>query len=178
MQLSRKSLNAYWAWTSALALAMLIVLQLLEGELKARSGYATADLQFVSTGYGLRLIIDHWLSPPNAALSGFILGLDYLFMPLYGAALFFGSLAALDRFAPARGTLRVLLTRLTLFPIGAALCDAIENGFAISMLNQSPSNLLASFALEATAAKWLGIGVGVLLTVAALIGRVVKRRSA
>ncbi len=46
------------------------------------------------------------------------------------------------------------------------------------MLNQSPGNLLASFALEVTAAKWLGIGVGLLLTIAALIGRVVKRRRA
>lgn len=177
MQLSRKSLNAYWAWTSALALAMLGVMVVLDGALKARTGFGTADLQFVSTGYGLRLIIDHWLSPPNAAFAGFVLGIDYLFMPLYGAALFFGSLAALDRFAPARGSLRTLLTRLTLFPIGAALCDAIENGLQFSMLNQSPSNLIASFALEATSAKWLGIGIGVLLTLAALIGRLMKRRA-
>ncbi len=125
MQLSRKSLDAYWAWTSGLAIVTLIVLRLLDGALKARTGFATADLQFVETGYGLRVIIDHWLSPPDAAFAGFLLGLDYLFIPLYGAALFFGSLAALDRFAPARGTLRALLTRLTLFPIGAALCDAI-----------------------------------------------------
>ncbi len=177
MQLSRKFLNAYWAWTSAAAVLMLIVMIILDGVLKARTGFATADLQFVSTGYGLRVIIDHWLSQPNAALAGFLLGLDYLFMPLYGAALFFGSLAALDRFAPARGSVRALLTRLTLFPIGAALCDAIENALSLSMLNQSPSNLLASFALEATAAKWLGIAVGLLLTLAALIGRAVKHRS-
>jgi len=178
MQLSRKSLNAYWLWSSAAAALMLIVMTALEGMLKARTGLATADLQFVGTGYGLRVIIDHWLSPPDAAFAGFLLGLDYLFMPLYGAALFFGALAALDRFAPARGTLRALLARLTLFPIGAALCDAIENGLQISMLTQSPSNLIASFALEATAGKWLGIAIGVLLTVAALIGRLVKRRSA
>jgi hypothetical protein len=155
---------------------MLAVMTVLDHLLKARTGFATADLQFVDTGYGLRVILDHWLSQSDAAFAGFILGLDYLFMPLYGAALFFGALAALDRFAPARGRLRALLSRLTLFPIGAALCDAIENGFALSMLHQSPSNLVASFALEATAAKWLGGGIGLLLTLAALIGRFVKRR--
>ena len=178
MQLSRKSLNAYWLWTSLAAAVMAVVMLTLDASLRRRTGFGTADLQFVGSGYDLRRILDHWLRPSDAAFAGFLLGLDYLFMPLYGAALFFGAAAALDRFAPARGSLRALLTRLTLFPIGAALCDAIENVLQLGMLQQSPSNLTASLALEVTAGKWLGVAVGVLLTLAALIGRFVKRHSA
>lgn len=178
MKLSRTALTTAWAWTSLLALAMLVVMQLLDGWLKARTGFGTADLQWVDSGYILRRIIDQWISPPNMALAGVLIGLDYLFMPLYGAALFFGSLAALDRFAPARGSLRQILTRLTLAPIGAALCDAMENGLHIYMLTHTPTNALASFALEATAGKWLGLAVGLLLTVAALIGRFVGKPKA
>lgn len=177
MQLSRKALNARWAWTSALAVAMLIVLYLLDSELKGRTGYGTADMQLVSSGYGLRIIVDRWISPPNMSLAGFLLGLDYLFMPLYGAALFFGALAALDHFAPKPGNLRRLMTRLALAPIGAALCDAIENGLQIYMLTHTPTNLLASFALEATAGKWLGVLIGLILSIAALIGRIIKFRA-
>lgn len=176
MQLSRKALNARWAWTSVLAVAMLIVLYLLDSELKGRTGYGTADMQLVSSGYGLRIIVDRWISPPNMSLAGFLLGLDYLFMPIYGAALFFGALAALDRFAPKPGNLRRLMTRLSLAPIGAALCDAIENGLQIYMLTHTPTNLLASFALEATAGKWLGVLIGLILSIAALIGRFIKFR--
>jgi hypothetical protein len=176
MQLSRTALNARWAWASALAVLMLVVMQLLDGMLKARTGFGTADMQFVSSGYGLRLLVDHWVSPPNMVLAGFVLGLDFLFMPLYGAALFFGALVALDRYAPARGSLRQLLTRLALAPIGAALCDAIENSLQLYMLTHTPTNALASFALEATAGKWLGIAVGLLLVLAAVIGKFVKRR--
>lgn len=175
MQLSRKALNARWAWTGALAVVMFVILNLLDGVLKAKTGYGTADMQFVSSGYGLRLLVDHWVSPPNMVLAGFVLGLDFLFMPLYGAALFFGALAALDRFAPGRGNLRRLMIRLSLAPIAAALCDVIENSLQIYMLSHTPTNALASFALEATAGKWLGIAIGLLLTLAALAGRVFKK---
>jgi hypothetical protein len=177
MQLSRKALDARWAWASILAILMAVVMYLLDGVLKAKTGYATADLQFVSSGYGLRLLMDHWVSPPNMVLAGFILGLDFLFIPLYGAAMFCGALVALDRFAPVRGNLRRLLTRLTLAPVAAALCDAIENGIQIFMLTHTPTNTLASFALEATAGKWLGIAIGLLLTAAALIGRFIVKKA-
>jgi hypothetical protein len=177
MQLSRKALNARWAWTTAAAIAVLVVLNLVDSELKARTGYGTVSMQGVDTGWGIRVIADHWTSPPDAVLAGFALGLDYLFMPLYGAALFFGSLAALDRFAPAPGRLRRIMTLLALAPIGAAICDAIENSLELLMLMRAATDTLASIALEATAAKYLGILIGVVLSLAALVGRLWKRRS-
>ena len=178
MQFSRKALNARWAWTSGAAIVLLVVLNLLDSLLRGRTGFGTADMQLLGSGYDLRVIADHWLKPNDTVLAGFVLGLDFLFIPLYGAALFFGSLAALDRFAPKPGIWRRLMTRLTLAPIGAAICDAIENVFQLRMLMTTPTNELASLALEATAAKWLGIAIGLLLTLAALIGHLVKRRSA
>lgn len=171
MQLSRKALNARWAWTTAAAVVVLVVLYLLDSELKARTGYGTVSMQWVGSGWGIRMIADRWISPPDAVLAGFTLGLDYLFMPLYGAALFFGSLAALDRFAPKPGRLRRIMTLLALAPIGAALCDAIENALEILMLSRAATTTLASFALEATAAKWLGVLIGIVLSLAALAGR-------
>jgi len=175
MQLSRKALNARWLWTSAAAIVLLVVLNLLDAVLKAKTGYGTTDLQGVSTGWGIRVVVDHWTSPPDAVLAGFLLGLDYLFIPLYGAALFFGSLAALDRFAPQPGRLNRIMSLLALAPIGAAICDALENSFELYMLTHASTDMMASLALEATAAKYLGILIGVVLTLAALAGRIWKR---
>ncbi|GAA0525481.1 hypothetical protein FHS83_001942 [Rhizomicrobium palustre] len=175
MKLSRKALTVSWAWLSALAVVMGIVLYLLDGVLKAKTGFGTASMQFVGSGYDLRLMMDHWIRPPDMALVGFLFGLDFLFMPLYGAALFCGALVALDRFAPAKGNLRRLMIRLSLAPIAAALCDAIENSLSVYMLTHTPTNALASFAMEATAGKWLGIAIGLALTVAALIGKFVVK---
>ncbi len=177
MQFSRKTLNARWAWTTGLAVLMLILLNVLDGILKARTGYGTVNLQGVESGWAARVIADHWTSPPNAVLAGFLLGLDYLFMPLYAAALFFGSLVALDRFAPRPGQLRRILTLLALAPIAAAICDALENALELVMMTRAATDTLASFALEATAGKWLGILIGVALSLAALIGRVRKREA-
>jgi hypothetical protein len=175
MQFSRKALGARWAWTTALTIALFAVLYLLDSALQTNTGYGIADMQFVRSGYGLRVIADHWLKPNDSVLAGFVLGLDFVFIPLYGAALFFGSLTALDRFAPKPGTWRTIMIRLALFPIGAAICDAAENLLQLWMLAHTPTNTLASFALEASAAKWLGVGVGIALSLAALIGRFVKR---
>ena len=175
MQLSRKALNARWAWTSAAAIVLLVVLNLLDGVLKAKTGYGTIDMQWVSSGYGIRTVVDRWTSPPDAALAGFLLGLDFLFMPLYGMALFCGSLVALDRFAPGRGQLRRIMTWLALAPVGAAICDGIENILGIYMMTHASTNTMAALALEATAAKYLGILIGLAMTAAALAGLFIKR---
>ena len=169
MQLSRKALNARWAWTSAAAVAALLVLNTVDMILKARTGYGTVDMQGVATGWGIRLIADHWTSPPDSALAGFNLGFDYLFMPLYGAALYFGSIVARERFAPKPGAWRRIMALLAMAPVAAALCDACENALEITMLTRGPTDLLAGLALQATAAKYAGALIGVLLSLAALV---------
>jgi hypothetical protein len=177
VQFSRKALIARWGWTTGLAVVLLIVLNLLDGVLKARTGYGTVDLQWLGKGWDARVIADRWTSPPNAVLAGFVLGLDYLFMPLYAAALFFGSLVALDRFAPRPGQRRRIMTLLALAPIAAAICDAIENALDYTMLTSAATDTLAFFALEATAGKYLGILIGVVLSLAAVIGRGWKHKA-
>jgi hypothetical protein len=154
---------------------MLAILYLLDSALKAKTGCGTADLQGVGTGWGIRQIVDHWTSPPDAVMAGFLLGLDFLFIPLYGAALFFGAVAAIERFAPHGGSLGRILSLLALAPVGAAICDGLENILQLHMLTHASTDMMASLALEATAAKWLGVAIGVLLSLAALVGRVFKK---
>jgi hypothetical protein len=174
MQLSRKALNARWAWTTGAAIVLLVVLNLLDSVLRARTGYGTVSLQGVGTGWGIRSIADHWTSPPDAVLAGFALGLDFLFISLYGAALFFGSIAALDCYAPRPGRLRRIMTLLALAPIGAAICDVIENSLELFMLQRAATDTMASIALEATAGKYVGVLIGIVLSLAALAGRFIK----
>lgn len=176
MQLSRKALNARWAWTSAAAFAALAVLYLTDTILKAKTGYGAVDLQNVPTGWGIRSVMDRWTSPPDSALAGFGLGFDYLFMPLYGAALFFGAIAARERFAPMPGRMRRILSALAIAPVAGALFDACENALQMIMLTNGPSQTLATLAAEATTAKFAGILIGLALTLAAVIGLFVKRK--
>jgi len=170
MQLNRKALKTRWAWTAGFAFIVLAALSLVEGALKARTGYGTLDLQGVSSGWGIRVIMDHWASPPDSVLAGFSLGLDFLLMPLYAAALFFGAIVAIDRFAPRPGRLRRILSLLALAPIAAAICDLMENALELVMLTSGPSDALARFALEATAAKYVGVAIGLVLSITGLVG--------
>jgi hypothetical protein len=176
MQLSRKALNARWAWTSAAAFAALAVLSLTDTVLRAKSGYGAVDLQNVPTAWGVRWIMDHWTSPPDSALAGFGLGFDYLFMPLYAAALFFGAIAARERFAPKPGWLRRIMALLAMAPVAGALFDACENALQMIMLTNGPNQVLAALAAEATTAKFAGIAVGLALTLAAVVGMFVKKK--
>ena len=174
MQLSRKALNARWAWTSAAAIAALTVLGLLDTYLKAKTGYGAADLQGVPEAWGIHLIANHWADPADAALAGFGLGFDYLFMPLYGAALYFGAIEARERLAPKPGALRRILALLAMAPVAGALFDACENGLQMVMLTQGPSQTLATLAAEATTAKFVGVFIGLALTLIAVAGLFVK----
>jgi hypothetical protein len=175
MQLSRKALKTRLAWTSGAAFVVLAALNLVEGALKTRTGYGTVDLQGVGSDWGIRVIMDHWVSPPDSVLAGFGLGLDFLFIPLYGAALFFGAIVALDCIASRPGLLRRIMTLLALAPIAAALCDVLENCLELVMLTSGPTDALARLALEATAAKYVGIAIGLVLSIAGLIGLYWKR---
>jgi len=176
MQLSRKALNARWAWTSAAAVSALLVLILSDTYLRARTGFGAVDLQWVKTGWGIRVILDRWTSPPDAALAGFGLGFDYLFMPLYAVALYLGAIAARERFAPRPGTRRRIMELLAMAPIAGALFDACENGLQLTMLIRGPSDLLAMLAAEATLAKFIGVYAGLALTLLGVAGLFIPKK--
>jgi hypothetical protein len=168
MQLSRKTLNVLFWRLGAAALVMLIVLNLLDMVLRARTGFGTADLQGLATGWAVRVVLDRWTSPPDAALAGFALGLDYLFMPLYGTALYLGAIAACERFAPTPGLRRRILAVLAMAPVAGALCDGLENALQMTMWIAGPTDTLARLALQATSAKYAGITVGLVLSLVAI----------
>ena len=176
MQLSRKALNARWAWTSLAALVALAVLVWLDAILRAKTGYGAGDLQGVRGAWGVRVIMDHWAAPPDSALAGFVLGFDYLFMPLYAAALYFGAIAARERFAPRPGRAHRILEFLAVAPVAGALCDACENGLQIFMLTHGPNPALTLLAVEATTVKFVGVFVGLVLSLAAAVGFFFKRK--
>ncbi len=107
-QIPVRSLNRRWAWTSLCAIGAFAVLAILDTRLKSATGFGTADLQRATTVDDVNLILVAWSTSRSAILAGFNLGFDYLFMPLWGFALFYGGLAARERFAPEPGTVRRL----------------------------------------------------------------------
>lgn len=171
-----RSLNRRWAWTSGCAIAAFAVLAILDTRLKAVTGYGTADLQRATSADAVNLILVAWNSERRAALAGFSLGFDYLFMPLWGFALFYGCLAARERFAPNPGGFRRLLTFLAAVPLAGMLLDAAENAIELGWILRSVSERDILIGSTATAAKWLCVIVGLLLSLAALMGRLIPAR--
>ena len=174
MQLSRKTLDASWWRVSLAAIVLFAVLNLLDTVLRARTGLGVADLQGLSSGWAVRAALDHWTSPPDAALAGFGLGLDYLFMPLYGTALYLGAIEARERLAPAQGVRRRIMTLLAMAPVAGALLDACENALQLTMWVLGPTDTLAALALQATAGKYAGAIIGLVLSLIAAAARLMR----
>jgi hypothetical protein len=172
-----RSLNRRWAWTSALAIGAFAVLAVLDTRLKSATGYGTADLQRAATIDDVNLILAAWSTSRRAILAGFNLGFDYLFMPLWGFALFYGGLAACERFAPAAGKARRILMFLTAVPLAGMLLDALENATELGWLLKGVTDRTLMLGTMATDAKWLCVIVGVLLSLTALAGRFFPKKA-
>jgi hypothetical protein len=167
MKINRLTLR--WAWTSAAAIAVFAVLATLDLKLKAHSGFGTVDLQKVATADGFTRIAGAWIARSDALPAGFNLGFDYLFMPLYGFAFYYGALIARDAFARA-GIFRRLFTLLAAIPLAGAIFDAVENGLETLMLANGPTDQLAALAYAATGAKMICFFIGLALWLLGIIG--------
>lgn len=172
-----RSLNRRWAWTSICAIGAFAVLAILDRKLKSATGYGTADLQRATTAYDVDLIAAAWAPSRGIILAGFNLGFDYLFMPLWGFALFYGVLAARERFAPRPGAWRRILGFLSAVPLAGMLFDAAENAIELGWLLRGFSDRDVLIGSTVTDAKWLCVMIGLLLSLAALGGRLVPRRT-
>lgn len=172
-QISVRSLNRRWAWTSVCAIGAFAVLAILDTKLKRATGYGTADLQRATTVDDVNLILVAWSTSRRAILAGFNLGFDYLFMPLWGFALFYGALAARERFAPNPGTARRILMFLSAVPLAGMLLDAIENGVELGWIMRGPTEHAVLIGSTATDAKWLCVFVGLALSLLGLIAKVI-----
>ena len=62
--------------------------------LKSQTGFNVRDLQFAVTAYDFKRILAAWIARPHAAIAGFSLGFDYLFLPLYAMSFYFSAMLA------------------------------------------------------------------------------------
>jgi hypothetical protein len=175
MRITKQALVRRWAFFAIAAVIVFAVLAWLDWRLKALSGASTSDLQGFNTAVQYHWAFLHWPSR-YAVRAGFILGLDYLLMPLYAAAFFYSGILTREAFAPRPGRLRRILTLLSAVPIAGAVLDAIENALELSQMLAGVSDGAARIAFTVSNAKWMAIYVGLTLLVGAAIARVAEAR--
>lgn len=175
--LSQKTLQSRLKWGGAGAVICFALLELVDGTLKAKTGAGLIDLQLASTGPAVRFILDRWQSQMDAALAGFIVGFDFLFILFYGLALHSGTILARERFAPTAGGLRRLLDALSVAPLVAVLCNLAVNGLDLTILTQGPNEILATITYQATVVTGAAFVAGLIPTLAVALALVIRRRS-
>ena len=176
MRITKEDLNRRWLAATVLSAAMFAVLAVIDLQLKARSGFSTADLQGFSSAGQYHTVLFAWSLPGYAIHAGFALGLDYLLMPLYALSFYFSGILTREAFARRSGRLRRILTLLAAVPVAGAVLDAVENGLELAQLLGQPSNALPEIAHTVSSAKWVAIYVGILLLAGAVVARVAERQ--
>jgi hypothetical protein len=176
VQISRQVLAKRWLYTTLAAALLLGLLSYLDFRLKQLSGYGTFDLQGFVSGAEYETAFHTWGVHAWLARAGFNLGLDYLFMPLYGLAFFYSGIIVTDAFAPRPGLLRRILTLAAIAPLVAAGLDAVENALEMQLMLGGPTDDLARTAFTVSTAKMAGIYVGCLLLVGAVFAQVQARK--
>ena len=171
-----KTLIRLWLWVTILAVAAFAVLAYYESVLTAQTGVNTRSLQFAQTAMDFKRIFAAWIARPHAAMAGFSLGFDYLFMPLYAMSFYFSAMLAREAFAPKRGLLRRTIDYLGFVPLIGALADAVENALEFSMLAGGADDATARAAFLATNVKMTCFYVGLGLLVAGIAGVIKLRR--
>jgi hypothetical protein len=176
MRITKEDLNRRWLFATILGAAVFAVVAVMDLQLKARSGFGTADLQGFSRAGQYSSAAFIWSRSSYGIRAGFALGLDYLLMPLYALSFFLSGILAREAFAPRPGRLRRILTLLAAVPIAGALLDALENALELSLLVGHPSDAAAVLSHAVSSAKWVAIYIGVLLLAAAVVARVAERQ--
>jgi hypothetical protein len=165
-----KTLLRRWEWLTLLAIGAFAILYLLDTVLKSATGYGTVDLQSAQSAADLQRIFFAWIVQKNAAMAGFSLGFDYLFMPLYGFSFFYSAIIAREAFTSKTGVVRSVMNYLALVPLAGMLADVVENALEFFMLINGASDRLAGLAYRASNAKMICFYVGLILLAAALAG--------
>ena len=176
MRIAKATLNRKWLVTTLLAVAVFAVLGTLDSRLRTLSGVGTFDLQGFVTAAQYDAAFNAWGINAYLSRAGFNLGLDYLFIPLCGAALFYSGVIVVEAFAPSAGRLRRILAMAAFAPVVAAGLDVIENALHVTMLWNGSTDALARIAHTVSTAKGVGFGIGMLLLVGAILARFLSRR--
>jgi hypothetical protein len=174
--MSVKVLYFRWAWTTLGSIAVFAVLAYIDLKLKAETGYGTVDLQKVWTAASVRTVTGAWFMPRAAGMAGFNLGFDYLFMPLYGFAFYYGTLAARRAFVPKPGAAHRIVTFIAAIPLAGAICDCVENALETAMFIGQPTDRMASVAFMATNAKLVCFYIGAAMSLLGVIGLFRRRK--
>jgi hypothetical protein len=176
VQISKQVLARRWLYSTLAATLLLGVLSFLDFRLKQLSGYGTSDLQSFVSGAQFETVFRSWGVHAWLARAGFNLGLDYLFMPLYGFAFFYSGIIVCDAFAPRPGLVRRILALAAIAPVVAACLDAVENALEMQLMIGGPTDTLARIAFTVSTAKMAGIYIGLLLLAGAVFARVQEHK--
>lgn len=166
MTTDTRRLRARWGWSAALSLVPFAVMGWLDSIVKGVATYGVLDLQFAGTQARSGEILGAWTAAGVMPHIGFSLGLDYLFMALFGAAFFYAALVARDAFPNLRGPLTLAAWAGPL----AALLDALENAIHAGMVMGMTAPSAVAIQYPVTLAKWALVVVGLLVSLLALTG--------
>jgi hypothetical protein len=119
-------------------------------------------LEWQTTGEAMRGVVAAWKAAGLDWLAAFAMGLDYLFMPAYAAALYFGALAGRAGFAPAAGPLATGFGAAARLAVAAPLLDAVENAVEMWVAFGDGPDAVVPVAVTATALKWIAIALAAL----------------
>jgi len=165
-----RTLIRLWLWVTLMAIAAFVVLAVVDSKLKAATGFGTIDLQSARSGMDDKRVFAAWIAREHAAMAGFNLGFDFLFMPLYAVSFYFSAMLAREAFAPKKGALRRLIDYLGFVPFVGAIADAVENSLEFNMLSSGASDQIASAAFTATSIKTVCFYVGLVLLLGGVVG--------
>jgi hypothetical protein len=172
--MDRTTIRSRWVWATVLATVVFAILCMLDQHLKCDSQRATVNLQWKWTPDEVQEVINYWKNVEgkdrHLLMAGFCLGFDFLFMPLYGFAFFYATLAVREAFVPRAGWFRLTITGAAAIPLIGAACDACENSIQMMMLLNGPTDPLARAAYFATLAKSVCLAFGLVMTLLALVG--------
>lgn len=142
---------AFWIVVIS-ALALLIALNLLGPPANTTAPLGIVSFELAGSAQAANAVLVGW-SPADRLKAAFSIGLDFLFIPLYAAAIGWGALKS-GWEVKRRGWPLARLARTVVFFVGtASALDVLENGALMQVL----------FAAEARspwpeAARWLAIG--------------------
>ena len=160
------------------ALALLIVLTLLDARMQDEGGPGIVGFEFAASEERTREILTDWGEEGRDA-ARLSLWLDFPYLVLYGAFLATAAAATRD-LAQHRGWRRFARAGrpLVVLPLLGAACDVVENVGLLIALDERGGDWAPLLATIFASAKFLFVGVTSVYMVAALVRRATSGRSA
>ncbi|MFC2023842.1 hypothetical protein ACFLT5_03815 [Chloroflexota bacterium] len=167
--------NWVFASWSVLALVVMAALQVLGAPLQNPiAPLGIVSFEFAGTLARVQEILASW-STTGQIYAGLNLGLDYLFLVSYGAAIGLGCVLVARNLPQRLGRLRSLGIVLAWGLIAAALLDVLENYALIRLLLGAQSEQWPALAFWCAVPKFLLVGAGLAYIVAGAVAALFRR---